>query len=338
MSESDSVTLSPRRRTELVPTGLPFGLSWEDLRACLGALDGARLDEARAFLAYDKAGRFQGSGNSVILTVDYPTAIDRRQAHLFIKETGDQGKEVSCYRLLTQLGLPTPRLLAVIERGRRPVIVTELLSRIGIDTASEDEVGQLLDLLAKLNAASGPAANIDAGPGRPESEMDALRRAGIERLALDSRTGADPDRWLAAFEQTQPLVAAMPRALTHGEFSFQQCGWSSRDGRATLVLFDLATVGLRPRFADLASILKPSAQALNTSEERVLGWYLDRLAGQGVAAPGVDEAMKELRVFRTWVTFCAMHWLTHDVYEPGSDELLDVAEQLTADMSAAGLL
>lgn len=337
--DSEMTGLSPVRVAVPVECDLPYGLSWTDVVPSLSDIAVKSLHESRAFRAYEKQGRFQGGANSCILTLQFPTQSGTAgESTVFVKQTPGQARESDRYRVLAGLGVPTPQLLVAVPCDGGEVIITEFVPRIGIDLGSEREVAQLLELLAMLNAVDSPAAAFALPPGRSREEMDALRRDGLARLALDPRARVDVEAWFTAFDRSRAEVETMPTALTHGEFSFQQSGWR-REGRLDqLVIFDLATMGPRPRFSDIASILPAMARGTGRSEVELQGRYLEVLAHlTGSRLDNREDAWRELCVLRVNGQVNALHWLTH-VYEPGSDELLQIAEQLRKDMVEAGLL
>ena len=261
------------RPDKSVEGGLPYGLTWDDLAPGLPGVDTGKLHAARAFESHLKQGRFRGSDNSCIRTLQYPTAHGGASTVVFIKRNTPRQREAEAYRFLAGHGIPVPRLLVSLERPGEEIIVLEFLPRIGIDTSSRGEVDELLRVLARLNAIAVEPGMHEAPPGRPRAEMDGRRRAGLEKLALDRRARVEPDRWLEAYRHASEATDAMPPALTHGEFAPQQAGWSAH-GR--LVIFDLATLGTRPRFADLV-FLAELAEGTHSSELELIEVYLDEL-------------------------------------------------------------
>lgn len=333
--------LSARRLDGAVRCLLPYGLTWEELAPCLPHLDESRLGEAEAFRTFEKQGKFHGGDNSCILTSRFPTRTDGLgQMTVFVKHAQTAHElESERYAFLARAGVPTPRLLTAAPRDSGEVLVMEFLPTIGIDPTSVAEVTELLALLARLNAVEPEVVEAEeeimtAPPLRSKEQMDALRRAGLEALALDPRAAVDVDAWFDALERSRDPLAAMPFALTHGEFSLHQCGWAERETGRQLVLFDLATMCPRPRFADLTSVLPEAAENCGLTEIELLSIYLDFLGRHGRPTPPLDAAMRELRWFRIWSQGCALHWLTHEVWELGSDELLGVARVFRADLLA----
>lgn len=313
---------------------LPYGLTWDDLIPCLPGVDPSKVHAARAFESHLKQGRFQGSGNSCIRTLRYPAAHGVASATVFIKANAPEQREADAYRFLASHGIPVSQLLASVERRGQEILVLEFLPRIGIDPTSRAEVDELLRVLARLNAIAVEPGSHEAPPGRPEAEMDAARRAGLDRLALDPRARVNPGQWLQAYRRASEATRAMPPALTHGEFALQQAGWSAH---GELVIFDLATLGTRPRFADLAFLAEVAADGCH-SELELIGIYLDELGRMNGTRMDAGTALRELRWFRIENRVNALHWLTHQVYSPGDDALVQVALRLRADMAELGLV
>lgn len=228
--------------------------------------------------------------------------------------------EAARYRALEGSAVPTARLLHAMVLPPVEILVLECLDRIGIDFESDSEVEELLRLCATLNSARPSVLPAAAGAGGSAADFDADSDADSAAdfdaavlSALGTVAGGEADRWWAAYQWAAAKVDAMPTALCHGEFYFQQVGWASRDGRPTLVVFDLETLAYRPRFADIASILYPLAERTGRSQEDLLAVYLEALGERtGVSVGvevGVEAAFAELRVFR-WVDACwGLPWL-----------------------------
>lgn len=222
---------------------------------------------------------------------------------LFVKANEVEDRhEAARYRALEGSSVPTPRLLHAAVRPPVEVIVLECLERIGIDTGSSAEVGVLLRLVARLNAARPDSDLFAPGAGTPGLDAEIL--AAMRSLPVEA------DRWYAAYLEAGAAVDAMATALCHGELYFQQVGWVARDGAAaSLVLFDLETLAYRPRFADIASILYPLAEATGRAQEELLEVYLEELRKLTGVVVGVGAAFAELRLFR-WVDACwGLPWL-----------------------------
>lgn len=246
---------------------LPFGLTWSDLATL--------LPEPMTWTARDPAGLHKGQ--SCILTFADETAIFVKQTH----------REAAKYRYLAAHQVPTPRLLHTVERDDHEIILLECLPRIGIEPGEADD---LLRLVARLNAIIDPPLDVfETGPGRPG--FDDLMRAVLGQITVD------PARWFDLYRRAKGAVATFPLALNHGEMYFQQVG---RSAAGELVVFDLETMSLHPRFADIAGILEPVAAMTGRSEPDLFASYQD---------PGDWRELLWTRVVRS---FESLPWLVSD--------------------------
>jgi hypothetical protein len=235
-----------------------------------------------------------------------------RSQTVFIKHTADPLKaEAEKYRFLSARGVPVPRLLAVLSHGESEVILLEFLAAIGIDFHSTDEVNSLLDLIARLNAVQNPPALFNPRPGLPQAEFDQSVLAALNEQTnrQELRAGEALDCY-AAYLTAQEAAKTMPTALNHNELYFQQVGWAARENGRELVLFDLETMAICPRFADIASILSSLAAACGKPQEDLFQTYLQRLSHYSGAYLGFDEAMRELRLLRVRESCYNLPWLT----------------------------
>lgn len=249
---------------------------------------------------------------------------------VFVKANGVPDRhEAVRYRALAGTGVPVPRVLHVLALPPVEVLVLECLDRIGIDFGSSGEVLELLRLVAALNAAR-PSVRLTASPGMPEADLDAAILSAMRSLPVDA------DRWYAAYIAAAAKIAAMPVALCHGEFYFQQVGWARREGGLTLVVFDLETLAYRPRFADVGSVLYALAAETGRSQAELLSAYLDELQQRTGTSIGVEAAFSELRVFR-WVNACwGLPWLLRQhAGAPGSVPLEQTLECMREDLTTA---
>jgi hypothetical protein len=116
------------------------------------------------------------------------------------------------------------------------------------------------------------------------------------------------------YHEAKRACAGIPSALTHGELSFQQVG---RRADGTLVVFDLATLGLRPRLDDLCTVVPALAAHTGTDEGELLATYLDELAARGTDdVPKPDVAAHELRRLRILGAFQSLPWLVRAHADP----------------------
>lgn len=281
--------LSPAPASSPEPAALPFGLTWADLADVLpgGAAGG------RAVVSHLKRGRHQGGHPSVIMTLSWESPSGPRRTTLFFKSNPGDSREASRYRFLTDHRIAVPRLEVCVERAGREVLGLQFLPSIGTGPADVDDV---LGLVARLNALTDVPDAVGATPaGLPQAQFERLLLP-----ALDEISSSHPDlgatTWLDTYRRALVAYRALPTALTHGELAPQQLG---RTEEGTLVMLDLATVGRRPRFTDLANLLATLAQLAGTDEQTVLGHYLAHLARESrAAAPVLEQAGAELQLTR----------------------------------------
>ena len=317
-------SLSPRPvPDQAIP--LPFDLTWSELTAALPADEFPGGDGHVAIRRFELQG-LRSADRSTVVTVEGADAtID-----LFIKlaTTAERDR----HTLLQAARVPVPRLLAAIERSDgQLVLVFEFLDTIGIDTSDRAEVDELLGVVARMNAAEAAGEVPPLRRGRPEAEFtESVRRALGAVVDLGLAIHPEIESWLRAYFDSKRRVVAMPQALTHGEFYFQQVG---RSGRGPLVVLDHATVALRARFSDLCSILAPLAT--HSTESEIFGRYLTHVRALGVATPDHTEAFEELRWLRILTTFQSLPWLTESYNNPhlGLSHLEERVATLEHDLS-----
>jgi hypothetical protein len=287
------------------PCALPYGLSWRDLRIVLPGF--TTPVGARSWIAYEKQG-LHGGATSCILTLGYPVAGGRERTETaFLKHAVDPSKaEAARYRFLEHRGVAVPRLLTSVDTGQGEVVVLEFLPTIGVESADADE---LLDLVAGLNSVEEPPADLfSAAPGMPVDRFDAKVRAALALLAGDRAVQAvvDPDAWFDAYKSADNLTASMPTALNHGELAFQQVG-RTRSGR--VVLFDLETMAVLPRFTDVAAILEGLRVETGRDERDLFGRYLTRYRALTGTTVTPESGWHELLCVRVVSAIQSLPWL-----------------------------
>src|SRR5919199_2607119 len=312
MRQFDPESLSPVR-VRARERGLPYGLTWVDLASCLPGLDEAELDRCRALASYEKQGLNKGT-NSCIVTLQYVVAGEQCERTVFVKQTADATAwEAAKYHLLAAHGVPTPQLLLALARNHAEVLVLEFLPTIGVDFHSAKQIHALLQLVARLNAVETDADIPVPGQGMPDADVDARVQAALTKIRLDPPHTVAAERWFQGYQRARAALAAMPRAVCHGEFYFQQVGWAARNGTPTLVVFDLATLACRPRFSDIGNILPLLAQESGERELQLFETYLESLHQfMGRQVP-VRQAVRELRLLRVADICEALPWLLEAV-------------------------
>ena len=325
---------------------LPYDLTWADLQPILRDFDERGSAEARAFASHEKQG-LNGGSNSCILTVRYPGRENQiRSETIFIKRSAEPEKaEAQKYQFLASQGVPTPRLLGVIRGGEAEIIFLEFLPTIGIDFRDVSEVNSLLHLVAQLNSIQNSP---DLFNRAPRNESNAAFDGSVQVALTDmSRERAlpvaiDVPRWFNAYQIAQEASDSMPLAVNHDEFYFQQVGWAQRGATRQLVIFDLETMCLRPRFTDIANVLYPMAVYTGRDQVDLFEVYLDRLHHLKQLELGIDEALRELRLLRVTTACHSLPWLVDEAKRPDTEDCRDglsmMANCLCNDLTALEFL
>ena len=300
---------------------MPYGLTWEDFQGIVPGIEKREGTEIQLFSSYDKQG-LNGGANTCILTLNNPSLDNTSLSKtVFVKKSMDPMKmEAQKYEALVSLGIPTPSLLRRIRRNSGEIIILEFLPKIGIDFQSNAEVYSLLHLIAQVNSIQDPPECFNPPSGEiPQMEFDERVRIALLDIVQDPSMQAEVNiaRWLDAYRSAQTTCTVMPMAVNHNEFYFQQVGWTSRDGIDQLVIFDLETMWLSPRFTDIAGILHPLAMYVGQRPFELFEIYFHRLCELSHPELGIDEAFHEMRLVHIRDTFCSLPWLV-DVAK-GSD-------------------
>lgn len=293
------------------PTTLPFSLTWSDVAGCLPGC----VASGRAWVSHVKRGRHQGGHPSVIITLSYRDAegVDRERTVFFKRNTGES-REAHRYRFLSERGISLPAVLVCVERPNEEVLGLEFLPFIGVRA---EDVNDVLQLIAGLNAVIDVPDDVATlHPGMKQAEFEHLVAGSLVRLDAmwpEFRARA----WLDVYRDAHLRHEKLPQALCHGELAAQQVGHAS-DGR--LVLFDLATVAKRARFADIANMLRFLAARSGRTERELMTLYLQHLDAAGGATVHLDEAWPELLLTRVVQEIEAIPWRTTladntDLYE-----------------------
>jgi hypothetical protein len=280
---------------------LPYGLTWDDVAGGLPDFVG----NGTAHLTHRKRGRHQGGHESVIVTLGYD-AVDgsRRHRTLFLKRNPDEAREAAAYRFLTGRGIAVPELILCSENEDEEVLGLEFLPSIGIEAGDVDD---LLRLVATLNAVQGVPRAVGAlRPGRPQAEFEELLAHALNQIAGGWPEGRSTT-WLQLYRKAARACLTLPQALTHGELAAQQVG-RTESGR--LVLFDLATAGERPRFADLANVLQALSDLSGDDQRSLVSHYLRHLSEAGGTTCAMEQAWPELMLTRFVQELEALPWRT----------------------------
>ncbi|HZC26237.1 MAG TPA: hypothetical protein VE287_04390, partial [Actinopolymorphaceae bacterium] len=168
--------------------------------------------------------------------------------------------------------------------------------------------------------------------------------AALTALTRDpaAPVGLDPSLWFKAYKRAGRAVAAMPVALNHNELAFQQVGrpspGSRADGDRPLVVFDLETMALLPRFADIADMLGVLSEQTGRGQRELFATYLTALRHQTGVALDESSAWNELLTLRITRTFESLPWLTEIAGHPDVRSTpATAARALEADPCSVGL-
>lgn len=338
--ESDPFATSRLSPVPIEPRAcaLPYGLTSEDLGACIPGFAAARSG-ARVWNSHAKRG-LHGGRSSCVLSLGYPCEDGLRAETVFVKEVADPAAaEAAKYRFLEARGVPLPRLLHVVSHGESEVLLLEFLPTIGV---TPDEADDLLRLIAQLNALGDPPSDLfQPRTGAPREEFDDLLEAVLTALSKDpgAPVRVEPESWLCAYRRAGDAAATLPTALNHGELYFQQVGWSRTRQPERLVMFDLGTMALLPRFSDVANVLAPLAARAGREQRELFAIYLTELCdltGVGIAE---SEAWEELRLVRAVASCQSLPWLTASQERPEIRGILATTLQtLHDDLKALGPL
>ena len=325
MNPFSPASLSPLPKTPL-PCGLPYQLTWDDLRPILPGYDERESARAEAFASHDKQG-LNGGSNSCILTLRYPTGENQLSSEtIFIKHIADPEKaEAQKYQFIASRGVPTPRLLDTIHKDSAEIILLEFLPTIGIDFHSMNEVRNLLHVLAQLNSIQNPPDFFNPKPGGfPDLEFDEFIRSALIEVSHDRTLPfrIDIPRWLDAYHVAQRACDSMPSAVNHNEFFFQQVGWAQRDNTRQFVIFDLETMGLAPRFTDMAEILYPLSRYTGRDQLELFKIYFVKMCELNQLELGIDLAFHELRLVNIQGTFWSLPWIVDIARNSNVSEIL----------------
>jgi hypothetical protein len=278
-------------------------------------------------------------GRSRVVTLRDEAFDPLPEVDVFVKRATAREADISAN--LAAAGAPISSLLFDVPRtDSTHVLGFEFLDTVGIDFVVATEVTELLAAIAALNACSPAVLELSADPppGRPEAEftervksaLGFVESAGLLEWAtaaqlMDIYAGAT--RW----------AAAMPTAVTHGEMYFQHVG---RRREGSLRMFDLATVGVRPRFTDLCNLVSGIARECGSDEIDVIVDYLAQLNLAGVAAPSLHEGLRELRRLRVLSCCQSLPWLVRSLNDPhlGLEAVADKVETMRRDLDDLGVV
>ncbi len=299
------------------PVHPPWGLSWDDLGRCVPI--------GRELVAIHRTHRVRGVhrvGGAQILNLHHTASDGPKDLTVFLKLCEPQRPESLKYSYLQALGAPVPRLLFATGTDVGEVIGLEFLPTVGV---LPSQSGEVLDLVALINATAAPTSVFAASsgdPDHPERVRDAL--------------SGHLDRWestdfFATYLEESDRFEEVPLALNHNELGFQQVG---RTAAGQLVMFDLETMSLAGQFTDIASVLHTLAGQTGRSEHILFREYLSRLELHGEMSLEPMAAWNQMLRTRIVRTFDSLPWLVDMAGDTRIEPVQSAMERLRRDLAA----
>ncbi len=308
---------------------MPWGLTWEHLRACIPKL----RRPIGAFATHQIRG-LHHEGGSQILTISYEQP-DGQQLDqtIFLKLTNPGRPEAPKYRYLAEQHARIPHLIGTAATSSGEILILESLTGIGTTPNQADD---LLDLIASINTTKNPPPSIFTPSAGDPQYGNRIRQALITLLP----SAGQATEWMNAYRHAADRAAQMPQALNHNELSFQQVGWVTESGtsRSHLVVFDLETMSLHPQYTDIAGILPSLAAQTERSEQDLFGTYataVNRRTGRTTDQNLAWKAMQTVRIVRT---FEALPWLITMTGAPEVEAPDHAVTRLGKDLTESDLL
>ena len=304
-----------------------LGLKDSVLRAATEAACGSSVASFRSEIISREWPEYGCQGEKCVLCVSYKTEDQGDgKADIFVKkQEGDPGlRETPHYQYLNQQQLPVPRIYgSLLDEQQMEVLLLE-------DVQPNIEGDRLLDSPDHLRAFLSLAARINAL--RPEGEYgrklfyfgwDTSIARGIRTLdaiwnsAASGRLGAAltglcstsrRDALLSLAESLAIDVPAMERGYAHNEYTGVQVGWRRETGE--MLVFDLRTTGLGPRFVDVAPWLGVPDQVLQSGHTptELANYYLMKYLDAGGVPVAKKILMSETRLLWQAGVLAGLNW------------------------------
>jgi hypothetical protein len=177
-----------------------------------------------------------------------------------------------------------------------------------------------------LNAVQNPPSLFDAFPMLPQAEFDASVNAALDELTRRQLLHpSDAPLWFTTYQTALEAAQAMPTALNHNQMYFQQVGWAERENGRELVLFDLETMIVCPRFTDIAGLLFSLAIVSGRSQQELFQVYVKHLEACTGQPLSIEQAWRELRLLRVRENCFNLPWLV-EAQEAGAADLFEQLE------------
>ncbi len=111
--------------------------------------------------------------------------------------------------------------------------------------------------------------------------------------------------------------------MNHNQFFFQQMGWIERGSRRELVVFDLETLSLRPRFVDSATVIGSLSQYTGRREVILYQRYLAHYQQLSGVLLNPKDAYIEMRWLRVVEMIESLPWLVDWVQNSSAPEAVE---------------
>jgi hypothetical protein len=282
-------------------------------------------------------GHYGYGAEKLVPTITYSTVSNKRgTAKLFVKWSDEPGpREAHHYEHLARHQAPVPRLYgALVSSDRREMIFLELLQPVH-DLHPFDRVMKrrsqfpaFLRTAARFNAVQ-PSAEYAArlrnvaSPDLSEwHEKVNGTLDGIWQYASTGDLGQHMRELCASAVAKRPALlkrarrlveplSDMPTGLTHNDFYPDSVG--KREATGELLLVDLESVGVGPRFADVARWIGPPDDIRPRCFPRrhLAQCYLEEYAQCGGNCPPLSRFLEETRLLWVWQTFDMLWFRLH---------------------------
>ena len=301
-------------------TNSVFGVSREQIQDVVAAVAGEPVVSVRLRVEQHVQGHRGYSAEKVIPTFAYTTASGRSgEATVFCKRFHAAGRrEGFHYMRLQHHGAPVARMYgSLCDADDREIVFLEFLDPVGelhpFDRFVVDAALFLPFLVAaaRFNAVQvsdhyaaelAPATLPGEDLSEVHSTLDRIWRYAVEgelgdrmRLFCSRRSAELVAIQDLAGELIEP-VKRIPLGLTHNDFCPDNTGW--RHGTKELLIVDLESVGLGPRFVDVARwIGSPDDIRARCRPQRELArHYLDEYLRCGGPVVSLERFLEEVRI------------------------------------------
>ncbi len=326
-----------------------FGFTKDQLSPIVDSVAGTSVQDFTIRLDHSRAGLNGICGEYLVPTILCRTeGGDSYEFTLFVrrrKDTQPGRRQAPHYSVLSEHGVPVPRLYGVLEDSQgREVLFLELLDEVTVsdDTFYQDTDAfvQFLAIAARLNAVK-PTTDYAAEIGRAMAGRGGYTRnwntwlpwsihvldrieeyAGrslldeqLGRFCLSRRAEIRTLKRIAL--ELIRVIPRLPVGLVHGDFHPGNTGWRRKPRE--LAVFDFEDMMFDTRFYDVAVVLGgPEPGNPGRARQTDLAEaYLNVYSQSGRSAPSLDDFLREISV--VWFARKLNLWehLPEDLSGPG---------------------